>query len=517
MLTTRCPHCSTTFRIRPEQLSVRGGRVRCGTCHQAFSALSSLEELPDDEPQIETETEQPSAASPVVPVAFSLVESSNKPETQKPEPLPVEPVSSAPVSSVVTPLLPPNPVPPIRSAEPYVAPKPVAEVPIAAAFVARESVSATAMAVQPEDERVVIKLERESAQPELPDAPLVSRDQLDDLSGGLDLTWAAIDEPDDFEPAILQPSPDQVEGIASERFTLPGDVEEPFIGKPEVRADAFVAIDPSDLDFIEPEAIGGVGGIVDTASMGVEQPGVADAAPVVQATADPAKETQQPYRSKIAEELGLAPYDPEQDQASGFTVLLEDPVSVGHDAPVAAHVSSLTNEIDDEVPHGVKVQPKKASAVPWIAGSVLLGALALTQAAYVFRTELSRSVPAFRPVVENFCKQVGCSVPYPKESDLIQVENTSLTPDPAHEGKFRLTVNLHNKAGFAQTWPHLELTLTDRFDIAIARRVLKPTEWLPEANAKQPAFVGRDDVTANVTVQVDGLPAAGYRLYAFYP
>jgi predicted Zn finger-like uncharacterized protein len=50
MLTTRCPACSTVFRIRAEQLNQRGGRVRCGTCHTAFLALSTLEELPDDTP-----------------------------------------------------------------------------------------------------------------------------------------------------------------------------------------------------------------------------------------------------------------------------------------------------------------------------------------------------------------------------------------------------------------------------------------------------------------------------------
>lgn len=48
MLTTRCPHCSTMFRIRPEQLTVRGGRVRCGHCQQAFSALNHLEEVDDE-------------------------------------------------------------------------------------------------------------------------------------------------------------------------------------------------------------------------------------------------------------------------------------------------------------------------------------------------------------------------------------------------------------------------------------------------------------------------------------
>ncbi|GAA5172603.1 DUF3426 domain-containing protein [Viridibacterium curvum] len=48
MLITRCPHCQTSFRIRPEQLNLRGGRVRCGHCQTPFSALSSLDEMPEE-------------------------------------------------------------------------------------------------------------------------------------------------------------------------------------------------------------------------------------------------------------------------------------------------------------------------------------------------------------------------------------------------------------------------------------------------------------------------------------
>lgn len=39
---TRCPACGTTFRVTAEQLRQRGGRVRCGQCQQAFSALEQL-------------------------------------------------------------------------------------------------------------------------------------------------------------------------------------------------------------------------------------------------------------------------------------------------------------------------------------------------------------------------------------------------------------------------------------------------------------------------------------------
>ncbi len=35
---TRCPHCQTTFRVRPAQLQASNGRVRCGSCLQIFSA-----------------------------------------------------------------------------------------------------------------------------------------------------------------------------------------------------------------------------------------------------------------------------------------------------------------------------------------------------------------------------------------------------------------------------------------------------------------------------------------------
>lgn len=52
---TRCPNCQTTFRVTPEQLKARAGKVRCGQCQTIFNALDSLLE----------ETSQPTvSASP---------------------------------------------------------------------------------------------------------------------------------------------------------------------------------------------------------------------------------------------------------------------------------------------------------------------------------------------------------------------------------------------------------------------------------------------------------------------
>jgi predicted Zn finger-like uncharacterized protein len=44
---TRCPECQTIFRVTPEQLKARAGKVRCGHCRTVFDAFESLfEEAP---------------------------------------------------------------------------------------------------------------------------------------------------------------------------------------------------------------------------------------------------------------------------------------------------------------------------------------------------------------------------------------------------------------------------------------------------------------------------------------
>jgi predicted Zn finger-like uncharacterized protein len=43
---TRCPHCSTHFRVSREQLQASSGQVRCGRCHRAFDAFATLTSQP---------------------------------------------------------------------------------------------------------------------------------------------------------------------------------------------------------------------------------------------------------------------------------------------------------------------------------------------------------------------------------------------------------------------------------------------------------------------------------------
>jgi predicted Zn finger-like uncharacterized protein len=46
-LATQCPHCHTTFRVAHDQLKLRAGLVRCGSCKQIFNGIENLLR-PDD-------------------------------------------------------------------------------------------------------------------------------------------------------------------------------------------------------------------------------------------------------------------------------------------------------------------------------------------------------------------------------------------------------------------------------------------------------------------------------------
>ncbi len=57
---TRCPGCSTVFRVRPEQLALRAGQVRCGQCKTVFDGIAQQVSLA---PSIHTDTAPPSEAA----------------------------------------------------------------------------------------------------------------------------------------------------------------------------------------------------------------------------------------------------------------------------------------------------------------------------------------------------------------------------------------------------------------------------------------------------------------------
>lgn len=106
---TRCPECQTTFRVTPDQLRARAGKVRCGQCQMVFNALDSLieEHLPtsNDLPALPPETSAAAQVELVAPIDFSppppasRLEAENQPEPMAPASMPEEDDLADPVNA----------------------------------------------------------------------------------------------------------------------------------------------------------------------------------------------------------------------------------------------------------------------------------------------------------------------------------------------------------------------------------------------------------------------------------
>lgn len=185
--------------------------------------------------------------------------------------------------------------------------------------------------------------------------------------------------------------------------------------------------------------------------------------------------------------------------------IAEEPAAAG-EAEAAAQEPLLYEE-----------QPPSRRAWPWVLG-LLAALLALgIQAAIAFRIELAVLAPEAKPLLVALCDLAGCEVGLPKKIELVGIETSDLHPDPAHPGRLQLDAELRNRAPFAQAWPHLELTLTDTADQALIRRVLPPREYLPAKLDPAAGFPASGEQAIHLDLETAGIPAAGYRLYIFYP
>src|SRR5450830_1008115 len=65
-LATKCPHCNTIFRVAADQLKLRGGIVRCGTCKEVFDGNAALVDPAAALPFLPSAPTSQAPAAPVV-------------------------------------------------------------------------------------------------------------------------------------------------------------------------------------------------------------------------------------------------------------------------------------------------------------------------------------------------------------------------------------------------------------------------------------------------------------------
>lgn len=155
-------------------------------------------------------------------------------------------------------------------------------------------------------------------------------------------------------------------------------------------------------------------------------------------------------------------------------------------------------------------------APPWVwgmAGMALLVTL-LAQATYVLRDTLVSQWPQTRPVLEQACATLGCTLSLPKNLALLKIIGSDLQTEA--NGKLTLSLTLGNRAGHAQAWPVLVLTLTDQRNRPLARRSFAPSEYLGDARLIAAGIPPLSEQALNLPLTVHNLAPMGFSLQMVY-
>ncbi len=158
--------------------------------------------------------------------------------------------------------------------------------------------------------------------------------------------------------------------------------------------------------------------------------------------------------------------------------------------------------------------PRRGRSWAWALAGVLLLAALLGQAAYFLRDTLVSQLPQSRPLLERMCALAGCTLSLPKNLALLQIVGSDLETEA--KGRYRLTLTLGNRAGHAQAWPVLVLTLTDQRNRPLTRRSFAPSEYLGDAGRIAAGMPPRSEQPLSLPLTVHDIRPMGFDLQLVY-
>lgn len=154
---------------------------------------------------------------------------------------------------------------------------------------------------------------------------------------------------------------------------------------------------------------------------------------------------------------------------------------------------------------------------PWVLASSIMLLLLLTQATLFFRVDIAARFPAVKPALASICQLFNCSIPLPKNTNLISIESSNLEAHPTFENQITLFALIRNHAAYAQAYPNLELTISDSNDRPLARRKFSPTDYLSPRENEQHGLLANHELNIQLRLNTTSLKPSGYRLALFYP
>ncbi|MET3179471.1 UNVERIFIED_ORG: putative Zn finger-like uncharacterized protein [Variovorax guangxiensis] len=480
-LVTRCPACTTTFKVVRDQLRISDGWVRCGRCSNVFDATLDLHETADGSPAPVQGSgympglveQQPAAeASPPAPAPEPLIEEEepapaasttedadffdDEPEHQhrsreEEDLLPPDALVLAPAPAVVS--------PPAQDRSP---PPPSAPLPAFSLTLPEHGIAAD----EPWSDLDVSEPAWRPPPSTLPPFP------------NIDLNLAA---PPPAPPPPAPPLPVASRAKATTMRTL---IERASDEGEDAERERAREQQEKEHDQVQMQKAlrRARAKSAKIASAKAREERVAAQAPaiVVQAESEP--------------ELNA--------RASDFEL------PVGH--PFA--------DEDDSAEKPAGFWQRKGVRVVLILLVVLAALLLVLQIIRHERDGIVARQPNLRPALVALCQYTGCELGALRQIGDIVIEGAAFAREKSGGNDYRLSFTLRNGATVPLAMPAVELSLLDTQERAVVRRVLMPADYgAPAVLAARADRAASLPLTLSASEAAALPPVAGYRVEAFYP
>ncbi len=567
-LATQCPHCNTVFRVAHDQLKLRGGIVRCGTCKEVFdgnAALINTDALRPPEPGRPTSAPAAPRTTPAPPSTAHAATPGGAIDAGTPTPAaPDQPISHPEAEAEVytldfTTAFDPFGILPKGedahaapgAAAAVVAPEPAsASAPVAAHAnpAVREVLAAPpAPVLAPEPEPEPEPMSEPMSEPEAEAGPEPEPARASAPEPVPATTSATPTSSVDAPPAL--PIPSDLDLDLDLDLDVSNDDEQPaHTPMPAARiepvfdlvVDDELAAAPLFVRFAPPVTSVAPEPVSETrADLDAPTP-----APASTAAPDAPSEPAMPAAADLPQDVHTAPPDPVEQApvvrsnwmrrparqpsmkpAPDAPMEADDDVIVALSAAVAAPAATQFDApaapaAEPDEPGFVKRERRqqrigKISRIVMALGSLLLLGALLAQGVTTFRNVLAARLPQLTPALVSACAVLGCRIELPTQIDMLSVETGEL--QTLGGGNFAYATLLRNQSGLAQAWPHIELVLSDANDKAQLRRVFAPRDYLPVAVDREHGFGPHSEQPVRFYFALNQVKASGYHIAIFYP
>ena len=114
----------------------------------------------------------------------------------------------------------------------------------------------------------------------------------------------------------------------------------------------------------------------------------------------------------------------------------------------------------------------------WILPLVIVGSLAIVAHVLWYRFDELVRDPTWRPVYQQLCPWVGCTLPEQRDIRRVRTRNLMVRAHESEPGQLLVQATIINEADFPQPFPTLELRFTALSGTLVAGHRFQPVEYL---------------------------------------